>query len=463
MGKVLVVSPDVIPSGKGLVAGPGIRSWGLAKGLDAHGHDVTLAVPEESFIKQEIDEFEVVSWNLRNLNKLSSGNDCVVLPSGLASLSRAYARTVSQRTPTVVDVYDPNIMEAIHIFKGNLRGFQAFSEYLNAVTVILRRGDFFICASERQRYYYLGVLTALGRINPLTSNERLVELVPFGVPAEEPKHTRNVLKGSIVDAQDPIILWMGGIYPWFDAITLIRAMKLVCSDIGNAKLIVVGGIHPRLHAPADNYYRTLREARRSNLFNKNVFFVDWQPYDQISNYFLESDVAVSTHSEGLEAKFSFRTRVIQYLWGGLPVVVSEGDEMASLVSEQECGLVVPVADSAKLATAILDLLCDGSKRRKMSSNARRLIQERFVWEKVVTSLSNFCSNPICAGDRKQESSSTRPMFDDQVSHKNEDYCASGGGLKAFLANLLMIQKEAGLQECFAALSERIRQASRKQR
>ena len=50
----------------------------------------------------------------------------------------------------------------------------------------LLRGDFFICASDKQRDFWLGQLAALGRLNPATYDEEenldeLIRVVPFGL------------------------------------------------------------------------------------------------------------------------------------------------------------------------------------------------------------------------------------------------------------------------------------------
>src|SRR5262249_10250561 len=53
----------------------------------------------------------------------------------------------------------------------------------------LRDGDYFICASEAQRDFWIGTLHSHGRINPLTYADdptlrRLIDVVPFGLPEE---------------------------------------------------------------------------------------------------------------------------------------------------------------------------------------------------------------------------------------------------------------------------------------
>ena len=44
------------------------------------------------------------------------------------------------------------------------------------------------------------------------------------------------------------------------------------------------------------------------------FNEDWVAYDDRQNYLLEADVGVSTHLDHVETEFSFRTRILDYLW-----------------------------------------------------------------------------------------------------------------------------------------------------
>ena len=92
-------------------------------------------------------------------------------------------------------------------------------------------GDFFLCASERQRDWWLGLLEAHGRINPWTfgddpSLRRLIDVVPFGLPETPPQHTRPVIKGIVpgIGQRDSVILWGGGLWPWLDPLTAIQAI-----------------------------------------------------------------------------------------------------------------------------------------------------------------------------------------------------------------------------------------------
>lgn len=50
---------------------------------------------------------------------------------------------------------------------------------------------------------------------------------------------------------------------------------------------------------------------------------------------MEADAGVSTHMSHVETTFSFRTRILDYLWAGRPpMVVTEGDSFAELVERE---------------------------------------------------------------------------------------------------------------------------------
>src|SRR5208337_3850977 len=99
----------------------------------------------------------------------------------------------------------------------------------------LLRGDFFLCANERQRDLWMGMLLALGRVNHLTCQDdpalhKLLAVVPFGLPERPPRPAPHpVLKGvhPAIGAGDKVVLWGGGIWPWLEPNLAIDAMALL--------------------------------------------------------------------------------------------------------------------------------------------------------------------------------------------------------------------------------------------
>lgn len=401
MSKIFVISPDAVPGPGSLAAGPGIRYWNIARSLAVdYGHDVTLAVPAQDLVESIESRLDVVGWNLDSVVGLSAGHDCVVMPHVDSGLSTIFRQEADPRMPIAVDLYDPVLIENIGLQPRNADGARDFAGYLAGVVPILKRGDYFVCANERQRYYYLGVLNALGRINPLTYDTDILGMVPFGVDDKPPTKRQTVMRGSLVGADDPVILWFSGIYPWFDAYTLIDAMPLVIEALPAAKLVVMGGVHPRGHAPDAEYKRTVRRADELGLTDSHVFFTSWRPYEERADWYLESDLAVTTHKASLETELSHRTRVIDFLWGGLPAITSSGDAVGELLAERGCGLTVPPGDVDMLAQSIIRVLGDAGQRARMSAAGKELAVTELTWKSVIKPLADFCDNPHLAADRQ---------------------------------------------------------------
>ncbi|MDP1809419.1 MAG: glycosyltransferase family 4 protein [Actinomycetota bacterium] len=401
MSKVLVISPDAVPGSGVLAAGPGIRYWQMARSLaNDYGHDVTLAVPAADFVEDNEAPCRTVAWELDNIAGLAGGYDCVVMPHVHSGLSTTYRAAADPAIPTAVDLYDPVLIENIGLQPADAAGARSFAGYLAGVVPILKRGDYFFCANERQKYYYLGVLNTLGRINPLTYRERILEIVPFGVDHQPAAKTRTVMRGSLVAKDAKVILWFSGIYPWFDAYTLVEAMPRVIEAEPKAMLVILGGVHPRGHAPDGEFRRTKSRAQELGLADKHILFVDWQPYSDRADWYLESDLAVTTHKPSLETELSHRTRVVDFLWGGLPAITSAGDAVGEMLARRGCGETVPVGDPAALASTIVDILGDDDKRAGMSAAAKALASTELTWSVVIKPLADFCAAPRVAADRR---------------------------------------------------------------
>src|SRR5207237_1289819 len=156
-----------------------------------------------------------------------------------------------------------------------------------------------------------------------------------GVPPEPPPHTRPVLKGVYpgIGEDDKVILWGGGIWEWFDPLTLIQAVDRIRQTRPEVKLFFMGVKHPNPLVPEmEMTARAIALARELGLEGSAIFFNDWVPYEERGSYLLEADVGVSLHFDHLETRYSFRTRVLDYIWAGLPVVCTAGDAVGEMVA-----------------------------------------------------------------------------------------------------------------------------------
>jgi hypothetical protein len=120
------------------------------------------------------------------------------------------------------------------------------------------------------------------------------------------------------------------------------------------------------------------------------------PYADRGGYLLDADAGVSTHHIHIETTFAFRTRILDYLWAGLPMVVTDGDGFADLVRDEELGVVVPGNDVAALKAALTEVL-DPARAAAYRANVAR-VRDAFAWPVVLEPLRRFVADPRHAAD-----------------------------------------------------------------
>jgi GT2 family glycosyltransferase/glycosyltransferase involved in cell wall biosynthesis len=415
------------------MSGPAVRVLEMGKALAAVAR-VTIATPGLTEVEDPRCTFATYDPDEPSgLKRLAEDADVLVV-QGFTLVKYPFLK--SMHMPIVVDLYCPFTLEHLEQTRARLAaGADPQGERLAAVqrdatgflgvqNEQLIDGDFFICASEAQRDFWIGALHTQGRVNPLTYGDdptlrRLIDVVPFGLP-EMPiedaaaratassgapsSGSGRAMKGVWpgIGVHDRVLLWAGSLLDWQDPLTLIRAVAHLSRTRGDVKLVFMGTRHPN---PLVSPMRVVEESRtlasQLGVLDTHVFFNDWVPYEQRALFLRDADLGLSTHREHLETHFSFRTRMLDYLWAGLPIVCTRGDHFATLVDERGLGEVVPPGDVTALAHAIDSLLDDSPTGRAHRHNVQSniaIIREEMRWSRVVLPLARYCEQPYLAAD-----------------------------------------------------------------
>jgi glycosyltransferase involved in cell wall biosynthesis len=268
----------------------------------------------------------------------------------------------------------------------------------------LARGDAFVCGNERQRDYWLGVLESLGRLDlsafRLDPTLRgLIDVVPFGLPAEPPVAAGRRLKGALpgIAPDDRVLLWSGGVVNWTDPATIIRAVALTAAKRPDVKLVFLGFEEPP-RVRAAKAAAALSDSM--GLTGRTVFFLPWIPYEERERYLLDADLGVAAYLDVLEARLAFRARLLDYFWAGLPTITTRGDTLGDLVAERGLGRALPPDDVDGWCAAIEQLLADGDERAAIASRLSA-VREEFAWPRVVAPLERLlrADEPIAPAGR----------------------------------------------------------------
>jgi phosphatidylinositol alpha-mannosyltransferase len=149
---------------------------------------------------------------------------------------------------------------------------------------------------------------------------------------------------------------------------LLQAFRQVKEEIPNTRLIIVG--------PGTRLRRRYEKYVAKNGL-KDVIFVGLISYDELPHYYQTADVfcAPAIGSE------SFGIILLEAMAMGKPIVASNIEGYASVVSHGADGLLVPPADKDKLAKALISLLNDESLRQEMGAKGRAKALEH-SWERI---------------------------------------------------------------------------------
>ncbi|MBA2607970.1 MAG: glycosyltransferase [Actinobacteria bacterium] len=457
--RVLCVSANEIGEE---MSGSSIRTFEIAKALSSTTHVAAAAPGETDYL---VDDLAVLRYSDEATLVSLAANSEVVLIQG--HQLREFPRLANLSSVLVIDLYEPFLFENLELHGESAAADLALRQDVSVLNELLDAGDYFICASERQRDYWLGMLSARGKIDSATyaadpTLRQLIDVVPFGLPSHKPRHPHNVLKGvhPAVGEDDLVVLWGGGVWDWFDPLSVVEAFNLVLDRVPNAKLYFLGLHVPSVDAPSMKMAdAALLRAKELGLYDTSIIFGDWAPYEIREAFLRESDIAVSSAKDLAETRLAFRSQILDYLWAGLPVVTTTGDVLADLVERHALGLVVPPGDVNRLAAAMVDLLSDAGRRAEVSARAVA-VADGLRWANCVAPLRKVVLEPwrwrLARGARERRRLVTQDlqiMLDDRDAELDR-VRANNDELRANNDELVFLRQHAAELEAIVAHKDR---------
>jgi phosphatidyl-myo-inositol alpha-mannosyltransferase len=166
----------------------------------------------------------------------------------------------------------------------------------------------------------------------------------------------------------PNILFVGRLEKRKGVKYLLQAFAEVKKEMPEPRLLIVG---PPTRA-ARSYRRWVAQTGLPD-----VEFVGYVTYDELARYHHTADIVVApatgNESQGIV--------LLEAMAAGRPLVASNIEGYASVVTHGVEGLLVMPKDAHSLAAALLELLADRDKRREMGENGR-VRAEQFRWDRV---------------------------------------------------------------------------------
>ena len=393
MKSVLIISYGPVPTPEyQKIEGGGMRCWGLARGLTANGHDVTVSVNEGfPFKTKKHDDIWLHNWSLnQDFVEYINTFDVVIMSYCMGDESVFIADNISHHTSLILDCYVPIYTEiSARDSEDKVTELRNYMSDIKKFNHVLKRGDYFLCANTPQKHMYTGVLGSLGVINPHSYNQDRLLIVPFGID-EMPLPKLNEIDNPYIklgiDKSNFVLLWFGGLYPWFDFTPLLNSVTELSKN-KNFKFVLVGGKNPYNNHPdfLKQYNYVKSKFDHKGLLNKSIFIVDWVDFDERIKWYQGADLVISINQTGEENNYSWRTRVMDYVWGNLPMLTNGGDPLSDELLAKKAALFVG-KDEKEIVSVLKNIIKNNSEITYLKDNLAR-IREKYYWSNVTNILS----------------------------------------------------------------------------
>ena len=149
-----------------------------------------------------------------------------------------------------------------------------------------------------------------------------------------------------------------------DLKSLLEALDEVVKKFANVRLMIVG--------KKGNGYRIIRCVAKDLKLDKQVFYTDYIPHNELVELYQRCDIFVlpSLH-EG------FPTVCAEAQACGRPVITTNVSSIPEVIENMKSGVLVNVESPRELASAIVQLLSDENLRLRMGKYGRKLIATKF--------------------------------------------------------------------------------------
>ncbi len=324
--------------------------------------------------------------------------DCVVAVNFSHCL---YATRLRTPCPMWMDIYGDmlTIMQASFYRAGSDRGLQTSLAFVRQV---LRRGDLFSVCGTPQRHATVGELAMVGRLNRHTFGYEFVRVVLPGAPPcnpaqEPPIRPRTFLQTWGIGDEDFVVLWCGGYNTWTDVDTLFAGLEEAMAQHPSIRYVSVGA--NTYQGPDNVYQRFLAMVERSP-FRDRFHMLGWRPWSEIARFYRESDVGLNIDALHYETLYGTRTRLVEMIGAGLPVVTTLGAELSYLLEAAEAARTFAIGDATTLARHLVALATEPGLRERLAANALRYAREELSFERTTRELRKWVAAPSPAPDRR---------------------------------------------------------------
>jgi glycosyltransferase involved in cell wall biosynthesis len=210
------------------------------------------------------------------------------------------------------------------------------------------------------------------------------------VDAFGPTHSSESVRRALGLTGEPVVMWVGGYYPWHDLDLMLDSFAQVLQRNSNARLVLVGEGPTR---------PSIAQKILKNGLQKSVIMTGAIAHADVPGMLSVADIAVVPSARLPASRGGTGTplKLFEYMAAGKPIVATDLNQAAEVIQHGHNGLLVEPGDVNGFADAIVTLLNNPVKRLHLGQHARQQAIDLYTWDRYTRRLEDIYLSVLGSG------------------------------------------------------------------
>lgn len=193
------------------------------------------------------------------------------------------------------------------------------------------------------------------------------------------------LRQKYADGVENIVMYHGVIDPQDHPEIIVDAATDVIKEHSNTMFWLIGN---------GAAIPSIKKKTRRKGLEKHFFFSGWIPFEKIPNFISACDVGLVILPDISSARIRVTLKGFEYWACEKPIVASDLPALGEITENWRTGLFYKPEDPQDLAKKICALLEDKKLSKKMGEAGKKLVEEKYSWDKLATQFVNICERML---------------------------------------------------------------------
>lgn len=268
-------------------------------------------------------------------------------------------------------------------------------EFYRRFLPVLMRADAFSTCSGAQRAALIGQLSMIGRLTAKNAGYELVHAIPNSIGDEDLRLLSAIERRPRRPDEPFVVLWSGGYNTWCDPALLFDVLERAMREEPLLRFVSTGGA---IGGHYDDGYEAFRARVARSPHADRYHLAGWVQTAELPAYYGDAHAAILTDRFGYEGALGARTRMLDWLAAGLPIVCTRLSEISHELEREGAALCAECGDAEGLAAHVVRLARDPELAVSMGELGRRHVASRLRAGPTLRALRAWASAPARAPD-----------------------------------------------------------------